>query len=59
METTRSSETSVYNKLTLSQLPEDWILHSLHRENLKSYTAILLVKKFCTVMDHLKIFISV
>jgi hypothetical protein len=36
MEATRSSETSVYNKHTLSRIPEDGILLSRRRENLKS-----------------------
>jgi hypothetical protein len=33
----RSSETSVYNKVTRSHIPEDGILHSHRGENLKSY----------------------
>jgi hypothetical protein len=37
MEATRSSETSVYNKLTRRQFPEDGILHNNRHENLKSY----------------------
>jgi hypothetical protein len=37
MEATRSSETSVYNKPTRRHVPEDGILHSHSRENLKSY----------------------
>jgi hypothetical protein len=36
-EETFSSETSVYNKLTRRHIPEDGILHSHRRENLKSY----------------------
>jgi hypothetical protein len=39
MEATRSCETSVYNKPTRRHVPEDGILHSHRRENLKSYTA--------------------
>jgi hypothetical protein len=39
MEATRSSETSVNNKATRRHIPEDGILHSHRRENLKSYTS--------------------
>jgi hypothetical protein len=35
-EETRSSETSVYNKPTRHHIPEEGILHSHRRENLKS-----------------------
>jgi hypothetical protein len=38
MEATRSSETPVYNKPTRRHIPEDGILHSHRRENLKSHT---------------------
>jgi hypothetical protein len=37
MEASRSSETSVYNKPTRRHIPEDGILYSHRRENLKSY----------------------
>jgi hypothetical protein len=37
MEETRSSETSVYIKHTRRHIPEDDILHSHCRENLKCY----------------------
>jgi hypothetical protein len=37
MEPKRSSETSVYNKLTRRYIPGDGIIHSHRRENLKSY----------------------
>jgi hypothetical protein len=36
MEETRSSETSAYNKPTQRRIPEDGIVHSHSRENLKS-----------------------
>jgi hypothetical protein len=39
-ETPSSSETSVLTKTTRRNIPEDTILHSHRRENLKSYTVI-------------------
>jgi hypothetical protein len=40
MEARCSSETLVYNKLTRRHIPENGILHSHRRENLKSYVTI-------------------
>jgi hypothetical protein len=36
-----SSETSVLSRATLSNIPEDSILHSHRRENLKSYITVI------------------
>jgi hypothetical protein len=40
MEAIRSSEMSVLTRAILPQIPEDEILHSHRRENLKSYIAL-------------------
>jgi hypothetical protein len=40
MEAIRSPKTSVHTKATCRHIPEDEILHSPYRENLKSYIAL-------------------
>jgi hypothetical protein len=44
MEAIRSAETSVVVTATWRNIPEDDIFHSLHRENLESYTIPLLLR---------------
>jgi hypothetical protein len=41
MEAIRFSETSVLTRVTLRNIPEDGILQSHRRENLKSYVALI------------------
>jgi hypothetical protein len=46
MEAKYSSETSVYNKPTRRKIPEDGILHSHRRDNLKSNSFVLVRSQF-------------
>jgi hypothetical protein len=46
MEAISSSETSVHTRSTRRHIPEDGILHSHRRENLKSYNIYVLLSKF-------------
>jgi hypothetical protein len=43
MEALRSSETAIVTKVTWWNTPQDCILHSHHRENLRSYSEIVIV----------------
>jgi hypothetical protein len=44
-----SSETSVLTRAIRRNIPEDFILHSYRRENLKSYIRKLLNERFRTI----------
>jgi hypothetical protein len=46
IEAIRSSETSVHTRTTQRQIPEDGILHSHRRENLKSYIIRIVHTRF-------------
>jgi hypothetical protein len=47
-----SSETSVLTRSTWRNIPEDGILHSHHRENLKSYNFHLLPPNYTALTHH-------
>jgi hypothetical protein len=51
METIRSSETSVNKISTRRHIPEDGILHSHRRENLKSYI-LMFRRKFAQLHNY-------
>jgi hypothetical protein len=50
-----SSETSVLTRATRLNNPEDTILHSHRRENLKSYIVTEIVKKIPHILFNLKV----
>jgi hypothetical protein len=51
MEVTRSSGILVYSKPTWRHIPEDSILHSHRRENLKSYIVERVTSNACTMRE--------
>jgi hypothetical protein len=56
MKAIRSSETSVQTRSTQSHIPEDGILHSHRRENLKSYICVYSYR--VTISVHVKSLLS-
>jgi hypothetical protein len=51
MEAIRSSETSVQSTSTRRHTPEDGILHSHRRENLKSYNICIFLQEIVASME--------
>jgi hypothetical protein len=47
-----SSETTVLTRVTLRNSPEDDIVHSHRRENLKSYVCLGYVVRYAPDVDH-------
>jgi hypothetical protein len=52
MEALRSSDMSVLTRVTRRKSPEDGILHSHLRENLKSYNIVLLYNIICPTLAY-------